>query len=144
MNTFGNLDSSLKMMYKFMHNPVDIPASKYLIRVRNTRQSRRIHELTYMQIPIFKDKYRLTVSPRSIIHWNVLSAHLPVLPAHSSVLPAGWPMSLPKNQFLFLSLNFIKTLFSHCTNSFSYTLFQLLGLPESIWSTPRALGRKGK
>ena len=69
------IDSCLVMMYKVTYDLIAISASVYLIH--NTRQSRHIHTLSYMQIPTFKDYCRF--SPRSITHWNALPAHIPVL-----------------------------------------------------------------
>ena len=72
------IDSRLLMLYKVTYDLVAIPASQYL--TRNTRLSRHIHPLSYRQIPTFKDYYRLTFLPRTIIYWNALPAHIPVLP----------------------------------------------------------------
>ena len=66
------IDSRLVMLYKVTYDLVAIPASQYL--TRNTRLSRYIHPLSYRQIPT------LTFSPRTIIHWNALPAHIPALP----------------------------------------------------------------
>ena len=46
----------------------------------DTRLSRHNHSLSYLQIPTDKNYYRFTLILRSIIHWNVLPAHIPVLP----------------------------------------------------------------
>ena len=50
--------SRLLMMYKVTYDLVAIPAPECL--VRNTRQSRHIHSLTYRQIHTLKDYYRFT------------------------------------------------------------------------------------
>ena len=73
-----SIDSRLIMLLKVTYDLVAIPASQYL--TRNTRLSRHIHPLSYRQIPTLKDCYRFTFSPRSIINWNALPAHIPVLP----------------------------------------------------------------
>ena len=58
------------LMYKITCDLVAIPAADYLIP--NTRHSRHNHLLAYRQIPTFKDYYKYTLFPRTIVHWNAL------------------------------------------------------------------------
>ena len=74
-----HIDSRLIMMYNVTYNLEAILASEY--PVRNTRESRHIHILTYRQIRTLKDYYRLIFFPRTINHWNALPAYTTVLPS---------------------------------------------------------------
>ena len=56
------IDSRLVMLYKVLYDLVAIPSSQYL--TRNTRLSRNIHPLSYRQVPIRKDYYRLAFFPK--------------------------------------------------------------------------------
>ena len=67
-------DSRLTLMYKITYDLV----ADYLIP--NTRQSRHNDLLAYRQIPTFKDYYKYTFFPRTIVHWNALPFYIPVLP----------------------------------------------------------------
>ena len=57
-------------MYKITSDLLAIPAADYLIP--NTRQSRHNHQLAYRQIQTLKDFFKLTLFPRTIVHWNGL------------------------------------------------------------------------
>ena len=73
------IDSRLMMMCKVTYDLVAIPASLYL--VRNTRASRYIHSLAYIQIQTLKDYYRFIFFLRNIIQWNALPANIPTIPS---------------------------------------------------------------
>ena len=72
------IDCRLVMLYKVTYDLVAIPASNYL--TPNRRQSRHIYSLAYRQIPSLKNYAKYTFFPRTIIHWNALSAFIPLLP----------------------------------------------------------------
>ena len=74
----SRIDCRLVMLYKITYDIVAIPASDYL--TPNRRQSRHIHTLAYRQIPTLKNYNKYTFFPRTIIHWNALSAFIPLLP----------------------------------------------------------------
>ena len=107
------------------------------------------------RFPLLKTTTGSHFSPRSIIHWNALPAHIPVLPTLAlgtvqECCLTGDPCLSLNTSFCFYLLT-ILTLFSNCTNSFLPLFLSFyfsyppstLGLPEPPSDVPPPTPRLG-
>ena len=69
----------LTMLFKIIHDLVDIPANGYLTPASNRTRSQ--HSLKFRQIPTSSDYYKFSFFPRSVCHWNSLPANVAEAPS---------------------------------------------------------------
>ena len=69
----------LTMLFKIIHDLVDIPANEYLTPASNRTRSQ--HSLKFRQISTSSDYYKFSFFPRSVCHWNSLPANVAEAPS---------------------------------------------------------------
>ena len=112
------IDSRVIMLYKVTYDLVQSPHPSTSPVILGCQD---IHNLFHTdRFPLLKTITGSHFSPRSIIHWNALPAHIPVLPTFAQFSSAACQViqCLALNTSFCFYLLTILTLFSHCSNSF--------------------------
>ena len=76
---YNNVDSNqnLLLFYKIVHHIVAVPTT---ILIPTDPRIRQFHPFTYRHLHAFKDPYKYSFFPNTIIHWNLLPQTIVLCP----------------------------------------------------------------